>query len=134
MDCLFCKISKKQIPAAIIYEDNRTQAFLDIEPRAPGHVLVIPKVHAETIGDLPDKEIGPLFTAVKNVVDLVVHGLGADGATIGANQGKASGQVVDHLHIHIIPRFFGDGGGAIQSVVSNKPKESVEEIRKKIVE
>ncbi len=130
--CLFCKIADKSIPAAIIYEDDKTIAFLDIHPRSPGHAVVIPKFHAPTIIDLPDAEIGPLFAAVKKVAELLIHSLKPDGVTIGINQGRASGQEVDHLHVHLMPRWHNDGGGAVQSLVNNKPKETVEEMRKKI--
>ncbi len=148
MDCLFCKIAAKEIPSSIIYEDDHTLAFLEIHPRSPGHTLVIPKVHAPTLVDLPDAEVGPLFAAVKKVAGLLkkaplgsapvgaaANGAGAapDGITIGMNQGRASGQEVDHLHVHLMPRWHGDGGDAIQSVVNNPPQESREEILKRIL-
>ena len=132
-DCIFCKIATKERPAYVIYEDEHAFAFFDITPSAPGHTMVIPKVHAPNFLELPDAEVAPLFAAVKKVAELVVRKLGADGATVGINQGRASGQYVDHLHVHIIPRWKGDGGSAVQSVVNNKPKETPEEIKKKIV-
>ncbi|MGC9968466.1 MAG: HIT family protein [Minisyncoccia bacterium] len=132
-DCIFCKIAAKESPAYVVYEDEHAIAFFDITPSAPGHTMVIPKAHAPNFLELPDAEVAPLFAAVKKVAELVVRKLGADGATVGINQGRASGQYVDHLHVHIIPRWKGDGGSAVQSVVNNKPKESLEEIKKKIV-
>lgn len=132
-NCLFCKIAAKEIPSQVVYEDDHVLAFLDIMPRAPGHTIVIPKIHAPNLLELPDVEVAPLFAAVKKVAELVSRKLGADGITIGINQGRASGQEVDHLHVHVVPRSHGDGGGAIQSVVHNIPKESVEEIYKKLV-
>jgi histidine triad (HIT) family protein len=132
-DCLFCKIAAKTIPAMVIYEDDHAVGFLDIVPRSPGHTLVIPKAHAPNIVELPDTEIGPLFLAVKNVADLLSRKLTPDGITIGINQGRASGQEVDHLHVHLMPRWHGDGGGSVQSAVNSKPKESVQEIQKKII-
>lgn len=131
-DCLFCKITTKKIPAQIVYEDECTLAFLDVKPRAPGHTMVIPKYHAPTILTLPDTEVGPLFVAVKKVADILMKTIKPDGVTIGVNQGRASGQEVDHLHVHLIPRWRGDDGGPIQSVVENTPTESLEEIVKKI--
>ncbi len=133
VDCLFCKIIAKTIPAMVIYEDDHTVAFLDITPRSPGHTLVIPKAHAPNIVVLPDTEVGPLFVAVKHVADLLSRKLIPDGITIGINQGRAGGQEVDHLHVHLMPRWHGDGGGSVQSAVNNKPKESVQEIQKKII-
>lgn len=132
-DCLFCKIATKQIPAAVIYEDDYVMAFLDVHPRTLGHTLVIPKHHAPRIVDLPHEEVSPLFLAVKHVTELLTEKLQCDGATIGMNQGRASGQEVDHLHVHVMPRWHNDGGGSIQSAVNNAPSESIEDTKKKIV-
>ncbi|OGG43694.1 hypothetical protein A3G50_00820 [Candidatus Jorgensenbacteria bacterium RIFCSPLOWO2_12_FULL_42_11] len=132
MDCLFCKIIKKEIPAEIIYEDDRSLAILDINPRAPGHAMVMPKIHSQTILDLPENKLGLLFEAVKKVAGLIQKGLKPEGFTIGINQGRISGQVIDHLHVHVIPRFEGDGGASVHSVVNNPPKESLKDIADKI--
>jgi histidine triad (HIT) family protein len=134
VDCLFCKIVAKTIPAYVIYEDDRTIAFLDITPRTPGHTMVISKYHAPNFLELPEAEVAPLFTSVKKVAELLYKKLGSDGMTVGINQGRASGQEVDHLHVHLMPRWKGDGGSPVQSLVNNKPKESLEEIKKKIVD
>ncbi len=131
-DCLFCKIVARSIPSAIILENEHIVAFLDIMPRSPGHTMVIPKVHAPNILELPDAEVGPLFLAVKRVAKLLSKKLRPDGITVGMNQGRASGQEVDHLHVHLMPRWRGDGGSSVQSVVRNAPKESVEDILKRI--
>lgn len=130
--CLFCKIANKEISAKIIYEDENATAVLDVNPRSPGHSMVLPKNHAENILELPDDEIKGIFQAVKNVTALLKNKLNPDGFTIGINHGKASGQAVDHLHIHVIPRWKNDGGSSIHGVVENPPKESPEEIFKKI--
>lgn len=132
MDCLFCKIVRKEIPAEIIYEDDAAVAFLDIHPHGPGHTMVIPKRHAENILELPEKDAADVFIAVKRIAELLKRSLKPDGFTIGINHGKASGAVVEHLHIHIIPRFTGDGGQSIHSVVYNPGKETVREAAEKI--
>ncbi|MBI4085985.1 MAG: HIT family protein [Candidatus Liptonbacteria bacterium] len=132
MDCLFCKIGNKEIPSEIIYEDDGAFAILDIHPIALGHSMVMPKKHAETILDLGEGELAPLFSAVRNVTKLLQKVLAPDGFTIGINQGKASGQTIEHFHIHIIPRFQNDGGGSIHSVVDNQPKETIREIAERI--
>lgn len=132
-DCLFCKIAAKEIPAAVVYEDERAIAFLDVKPRSPGHTMVVPKVHEPTLIALPDAEVGPLFAAVKKVAELLTKKLAPDGITIGINQGRASGQEVDHLHVHLMPRWHGDGGGSVQSAVHNAPKGPLEEIKEKIL-
>lgn len=133
MDCLFCKIAGKQVDARIIYESDDAVAFLDIFPHAPGHSVVIPKAHVESIIDLPEEGVEPFFSAVKHVAALLKNKLNPDGFTIGANQGHLAGQFVNHLHMHVIPRFEGDGGGSLHSVVKNPPKEGLDEIYKKIV-
>ncbi len=133
MDCLFCKIANKEIPAQIIYESADATAVLDVNPRAPGHTMVLPKVHAKNILELSGEKIEGVFKAVKEVTNLLDKKLKPDGFTIGINHGKVSGQTVEHLHIHVIPRWNGDGGGSIHSVVDNSPKESLEEIKNKII-
>ena len=132
-DCLFCKLIDKKIPAYVVYEDDHAFAFLDIMPRVTGHTMVVPKEHTPTIVALPDGEVEPLFGAVKKVAELISKNLKSDGITIGINQGRASGQEVDHLHVHLLPRWHGDGGSAIQSVVHSVPTETLENIRKKIL-
>lgn len=130
--CLFCGIGRKEIGAEVIYEDDGNMAILDIHPSALGHAMIIPKAHYETILDVPEKELRPLFSAVKSTTLLLLKSLRPDGFTIGINQGKASGQLVDHLHIHVIPRFLDDGGSSIHSVVDNKSAETIQEIADRI--
>ncbi len=132
-NCLFCKIVAKIIPSAIVYEDEHVLAFLDIHPMSSGHTLVIPKIHAENILDLPDTQIEPFFRTVKKVVDLLRKRLGPKGFTIGINHGRMSGQAIDHLHVHVVPRYEGDGGGSLHLVVKNPPQESLEVIQAKLV-
>ncbi len=132
-DCLFCRIVNKEIPAEIIYEDADTLAFLDVHPKTPAHVLVIPKTHAENLAALSDSQIPPLFSTVKKIGKLLRSVLKADGLTIGINEGRASGQEVDHLHVHILPRFENDRGGSIQSIVNNPPLQNLKQIKEKIL-
>lgn len=132
-NCLFCKIIAKGIASYAIYEDDHTFAFLDVAPRTTGHVMVVPKMHVPDLLSLPDSEIAPLLGAIKKIDALLVHSLAPDGMTIGINQGKASGQEIDHLHVHLMPRWHGDGGGSVQSLVHQAPKESLENIRERIL-
>jgi histidine triad (HIT) family protein len=134
MDCIFCKIGVKEIPSQMIYEDEHAFAILDITPRAPGHAMVMPKLHAATILELPESEIGPLFSAVKAVTAKLEKVMKPDGFTIGINHGDASGQTVKHLHVHVIPRWKNDGGGSIHSVVSNQPQEEIADIARRLNE
>ncbi len=132
MSCLFCSIAEKRVPASVVYEDEDTLAFLDVNPMAPGHTLIIPKSHAETILDLEEDKLGLLIEAVASVEKLIFESLKPSGFTWGVNQGKISGQEVPHLHIHLVPRFPGDGGSSFQGLVKNIPKESIKEIAAKI--
>ena len=125
MDCLFCKIASREIASEIIYEDPSAVAFLDIHPRAPGHTVVVPRSHAETILDISRSDLHSLFTAVKTVTEGLARTLSPEGFTIGINHGRVGGQMVDHLHVHVIPRFTGDGGGSIHGVVHNPPTDSL---------
>jgi len=131
-DCLFCKIIKGEIPSEVVYQDEHAFAFLDIHPKAPGHTMVIPKVHAEHLLELPDVEIAPFFTAVKRAQEMVDKAIKPTGYTLGINHGRVSGQEVDHLHFHIIPRWLGDNGKSIHSVVDNPPKEDLSVIAERI--
>ena len=132
MDCLFCKIIAGDVRAEVVYRDDVAYAVMDIHPRSPGHAFVIPKKHYVTLSDVPDAEMGAVFVAVRNVAEKIRKALAPDGFTIGINHGRDSGQEIDHLHIHIMPRYKGDGGGSAQSVVNNPPIESIGAIAEKI--
>jgi histidine triad (HIT) family protein len=132
-DCLFCDIVSGDIPTKKVYEDDSTLAFLDIEPLTKGHTLVVPKKHSSTIIELPDTEINPLFSTVKKITAMLGKALEPQGFTIGINHGRISGQSIDHLHIHIIPRFTGDGGGSIHSAFHTKLEYNLEEVIQKIL-
>ena len=107
--CLFCKIIKKEIPSDIVYENDKIVAFLDIRQINPGHVLVVPKEHHIDLLETPDHVLSEMITKTKKLANAVMKGVKADGFCIGINTKPASGQVVMHTHLHIIPRFKGDG-------------------------
>src|SRR3990167_361032 len=133
MDCLFCKIAGKEIPSNIVYEDESAVGFLDIHPSSPGHTVVIPKSHiADFLSIHDDTAAGKIFDAVKKTAAILQLKLTPDGFTIGINNGKAAGQEIEHLHIHLIPRWADDSGLSVQGIVKNK-KWSVEDIKKKIL-
>ena len=131
-NCLFCKLIRRELPAYIVGETEHAFAFLDITPHAPGHTMVVPKVHAATLAELPTSEVGPLFELVQQVAGRLVETLRPDGLTMGINQGVASGQSITHLHVHLLTRFNGDNGGSVHSVVMNPPKESLEQMVDKL--
>lgn len=106
-DCIFCNITGKKLPASCVYEDEQVMAFLDIKPLNEGHTLVIPKRHYETIYAVPDEEVGHLFKIVKKVASAVKKSVGAEGITVSQHNGKAAGQAIFHVHVHVIPRYEG---------------------------
>jgi histidine triad (HIT) family protein len=120
-DCIFCSIVAGDIPARTVYEDDDVLAFLDANPLAPGHTLVIPKAHHAKLEDVPAGAAGTLFAAIHTLTRHVEGAVDADGSTIGFNNGAAAGQEVPHVHGHIIPRFESDGGGPIHAVAGDRP-------------
>jgi len=108
-DCIFCKIIKGEIPSYTIYQDDKTLAFLDINPNSVGHALVIPKKHVKTIVEMRDEDVEAVFKSVKKVVKAIDAALTPDGLNLVVNQGEVAGQVVQHFHCHVIPRTAGDG-------------------------
>lgn len=103
--CEFCRIVRKEGSASYIYEDEKVVAFLSIRPIYDGHTLVIPKRHYENIYEVSDEDIAYLFKVVKKVAYAVKKGLRSDGIKIVQNNGKTAGQVVFHLHVHVIPTY-----------------------------
>ncbi len=108
-NCIFCKIIAGEIPTTKIYEDADSFVFLDVNPINPGHTLLIPKEHHENIHEMPDELLEKLMPVAKKIANAIKVGMVADGVNIGQNNGQAAGQAVWHYHMHIIPRFSGDG-------------------------
>ena len=129
---IVCKIVAGEVKGNVVYENESVMAFLDIRPASRGHVMVIPKVHAERLDVLEDGNVGSLFTGVKAVMRLLEKALRPEGMNIGWNHGWAAGQHVNHLHVHIIPRYAGDGGGGIQSLIRSSAKEDLSSIAAQI--
>ena len=127
-NCIFCKIVKGEIPCHKVYEDDSILAFLDIKPHSKGHTVVIPKSHAETVFGLNDESLQNLMIKVKEIMVLLDEKLSPDGFNVGWNHNSAGGQVVPHLHVHIFPRYNGDGGGSMHSIISNPGDVSVDEL------
>lgn len=108
-DCLFCKIISGDIPSIKVYEDGDVFAFLDINPINLGHTIVIPKVHATNIYEMSDASLQTVMKAVKQLSISIKKATSADGINIGMNNDRAAGQIIFHAHVHVIPRFEGDG-------------------------
>jgi len=108
-ECVFCKIVRGELPAVKVYENDLVVAFLDIYPINPGHVLVVPKRHVERLEELNDEEARELVLAAARLAPAIVRAVNAEGYNIVINIGRAAGQEIEHLHLHIVPRFTDDG-------------------------
>jgi len=107
-DCIFCKIASGQIPSIKIYEDDVIVAFLDIGPVSDGHTLVMPRQHVEQVHSCPPELLGQIWARLGKIAGAIASATGADGYNVLCNNGRAAGQVVDHLHFHVVPRWAGD--------------------------
>ncbi len=107
MSCIFCGILDGSIPAQVVWEDEHTLAFLDSRPVFPGHTLVVPRTHIETLPELTDDLLGPLFSTARRLAAAMPEAMSGDGTFVAVNN-KVS-QSVPHLHVHVIPRKFKDG-------------------------
>ena len=101
--CTFCKIARKEAPASTVYEDEEVIAFMSIQPINVGHTLVVPKKHYENIYEIPEEEVAHLYRVVKKLAYAVKKAVDAEGIRIVQNNGEAAGQVIFHMHVHIIP-------------------------------
>jgi len=110
-ECIFCKIVAGSIPCTKVYEDAHVLSFLDIGPISPGHTLLVPKKHYGAIMEMPAGEVAALFKPVAALAAAVRTAVGAEGINVLQNNGPTAGQVVPHLHIHLIPRWPDDGLG-----------------------
>lgn len=117
MDCLFCKIVVGAIPNYTVYQDDNVLAFLDIHPCAKGHTVVIPKKHYESLQDISESQMQKIQAGLHLAVRRIDMALQPDGMNIGINERSAAGQAVPHVHWHIIPRWEGDGGGSMHSII-----------------
>ncbi len=107
--CIFCEIANGRIPSATVYEDDDFRAILDIAPAHKGHVILLPKAHAANLFEVDDAIAGRALPVAKKIAAALKEVTGCAGINILQNNGEAAGQTVFHLHIHIIPRFEGDG-------------------------
>ena len=107
-ECIFCKIVSGKIPAAKIYEDGKVMSFLDIMPANKGHCLVVPKNHSENLIEMGEDDLSATIKAAKKVARALSLSFGNGSFNMVMNNGKEAGQLVNHAHIHIIPRFQKD--------------------------
>ncbi len=135
MSCVFCKIINRELPASIVYEDETCLGFLDIHPITEGHVLVIPKDHKERFTQLDSKVAGHLFQVGQKILKALEQSeVRSEGANLFLSDGAVAGQEVMHSHLHIAPRFKGDGQrvGFSHSDPELFPRNRLDEIASKI--
>lgn len=130
-DCIFCKISRGEIPSATVYEDNDFRVIMDISPASEGHMIILPKEHAANVYELSDNIASKIYVLAKKLAIALKEELDCDGVNILQNNEEAAGQTVFHLHMHIIPRYFGDDINIKWNTTEGK-SESLEELAKQI--
>ncbi len=134
-DCIFCKIIRGELPSSVVYEDDLVFAFMDIRPINQGHILVVPRQHAESIADVEDETVAHMLV-IANRINRALRK--SDIKTEGINyllaDGKAAGQEVFHAHLHIIPRYQGDGFGLRfpKSYPQSTSRESLQRVSEEI--
>jgi histidine triad (HIT) family protein len=126
--CIFCRIVAGDVPAEIVAREPEVTAFLDVQPLADGHVLVVPRAHVPAVEDLPLGAADALFRTVVRLAGPVRTALGAAGTTIGINNGEATGQTIAHVHVHIVPRWPGDGAGSVHTIFPRKTSRSLADV------
>ena len=107
-DCIFCKIVRGEIPSTKVYEDDDIMAFMDIGPVIKGHTLVIPKQHHDPLMNVPKDLLKKLILVVQRIATAQVSGLKADGVNVSQANGEIAGQIIQHVHFHVIPRYKDD--------------------------
>lgn len=122
MSCIFCKIAAGEIPSERVAQNERAYAFLDIQPLARGHTLVVPRHHAARFTDMPPETARAVMDLSQEVARRLTRGLGAEGVTLAVNDGVAAGQEVPHVHVHLVPRGGSDGFGPIHALFRDRPK------------
>ena len=125
-NCIFCKIANGEIPSTTLYEDDDFRVILDMGPAARGHALLLPKEHYADLFELDDSLAEKALVTAKKVAARMKDALGADGFNLVQNNGETAGQTVFHFHMHLIPRYKGDGAGITWTPGSTTPEEMAE--------
>ena len=130
-NCVFCRIVARQIPATVVHEDEHTLAFMDLGQVNPGHVLVAVKAHVENLFGLEADQASAVSRTMLRVAQAIRDAFAPHGLSVYQANGKAAGQTVLHYHVHLVPRYDGDGM-AFTWPVKNPPREQLEEYAGKI--
>jgi len=132
--CIFCNIIDGEIPAVKVLDEALVLAFMDINPSSKGHMLVVPKKHAENIFEIPESDLAVVIKAVKRCANAVKEALKAEGITVLQLNGKASDQIIPHFHVHIIPRWENDGLSVSSWEMKKGDMEEIKDIARKVKE
>ncbi len=124
-NCIFCKLANGVFPTNSIYEDEDFNVILDLSPATKGHALIIPKEHYKNLYELPEETAGKVFKLAKKLAITMTEKLGADGFNIVQNNNEVAGQTVFHFHMHLIPRYEGDGQDILWKPTSPSEEELV---------
>lgn len=133
MDCIFCKIARGEIPSKTIYEDEDFRVILDLGPAARGHALILPKTHAADLYELPEETAAAAMKLARKMALRMREKLHCDGLNLMQNNGAAAGQTISHFHLHVIPRYEGDGQ-SINWVPGEPSQEELEAVRKEMAD
>lgn len=126
-DCVFCAIVEGELPSHTVYETEDALAFLDANPLARGHTLVIPKDHHERLADVPPETATGFYEALHEVVPAVEAAVDAPATTVAVNNGEPAGQEVQHVHAHVVPRFSDDDAGPIHALFGDRGRMTDDE-------
>ncbi len=132
-DCIFCKIANGEIPSKTLYEDEAFRVILDLGPATRGHALILPKDHAANLFELPEETAAAALVVAKKMAQKMKDKLHCDGLNLVQNNGEVAGQTVMHFHLHMIPRYEGDGQNILWNPGTSTPEE-LEAVRKEITE
>ena len=132
-DCIFCRIACGEIPSKTLYEDEQFRVILDLGPATTGHALILPKDHAANLYELPEETAAAVMKLAKKMALKMRDKLHCDGLNLVQNNGETAGQTVPHFHLHLIPRYKGDGQN-INWVPGKPSQEELEAVRKEITE
>lgn len=133
MDCIFCKIARGEIPSKTIYEDEDFRVILDLGPAARGHALILPKTHAADLYELPEETAAAAMKLARKMALRMREKLHCDGLNLMQNNGAVAGQTISHFHLHVIPRYEGDGQ-SINWVPGEPSQEELEAVRKEMAD
>lgn len=133
MDCIFCRIARGEVPSKTIYEDETFRVILDLGPAARGHALILPKTHAADLYELPEETAAAAMKLARKVALRMREKLHCDGLNLVQNNGVVAGQTISHFHLHVIPRYEGDGQ-TINWVPGEPSQEELEAVRKEMTD